>query len=703
MNEHDEQIDKALREHMNTVDIPEPNPAARRQAIAGAVAEFEGLQETDAERAGTSSQGWRAWLRPIVGNRTDKRAANVLSNPRVLFGGLSAACAGLIAIAVVTQYQPGGIVPGAGVRPAGSSGNPGEVPVLRESDPSSAEDADVVMSERLEARKEVGRIHSAEQMLENAGSPANVPGAMPAPPAQMGQGDEAGFLALAGDVKASVPVYSDEPVASPPYPADEGRDRFEAFEQNRVRRVAEDPVSTFSVDVDTASYSFVRRQLESGVLPQPDAVRVEELINYFDYAYPLPENRDVPFRPTVAVSDSPWADGRKLLHIGIKGYDLAAGARPRSNLVFLLDVSGSMNSPDKLPLVRQSMELLLSELRPEDTVAIAVYAGAAGTVLEPTPVREKQKIVAALNQLNAGGSTAGAQGLRLAYELAEANFDEDAVNRVILATDGDFNVGLTNDRELQGFVERKRDAGIFLSVLGFGQGNYQDQLMQTLAQNGNGVAAYIDTLSEARKVLVEEASSSLFPIAKDVKIQVEFNPATVAEYRLIGYETRHLNREDFNNDAVDAGDIGAGHTVTAIYEITPVGSTARQVEERRYAREPERPLGRRGITTNGEYAFLKIRYKLPAEDRSRLVEQPIRQGSDALGTLPEALRRELDFATSVAGFAQLLKGGRYTGDFGYDDVIVLAQANKGDDPYGYRTEFVQLARMAKTAAAMRAP
>ena len=474
-----------------------------------------------------------------------------------------------------------------------------------------------------------------------------------------------------------------------------GRDRFTEFEQNTVHRVTEQPVSTFSADVDTASYSFVRRMLTSGVLPQQDAVRAEEMVNYFDYDYPLPASRAEPFQPTVAVSDSPWAERRKLLHIGIKGFDLAPAEVPHSNLVFLLDVSGSMSSPDKLPLVKQSLELLLSSLHPEDTVAIAVYAGAAGTVLEPTPVKDKQKILNALRQLSAGGSTAGAQGIRLAYEIAASAFREDAVNRVILATDGDFNVGITNQRELLGFIERKRAEGVYLSVLGFGTGNYQDALMQTLAQNGNGVAAYIDTLGEAQKVLVDEATSTLFPIARDVKLQVEFNPATVAEYRLIGYETRHLNREDFNNDAVDAGDIGAGHTVTAIYEFTPVGSDAGMIESSRYAPAPETSGDKRG-----EYAFVKIRYKLPDQDASKLITQPV-SDADTLELGGAGPGGEAGFATAVAGFAQLLKGGKYTGDYSYDDVIKLALASRGDDPYGYRNELVQLVRKAKTAEAMK--
>jgi Ca-activated chloride channel family protein len=297
----------------------------------------------------------------------------------------------------------------------------------------------------------------------------------------------------------------------------------------------------------------------------------------------------------------------------------------------------------------------------------------------------------ALNQLQAGGSTAGGAGIKLAYQLARDSFDSNAVNRVILATDGDFNVGITDREELKGFVERQREEGIFLSVLGFGQGNYKDQMMQTLAQNGNGIAAYIDTLGEAQKVLVNEATSALFPIAKDVKIQMEFNPATVSEYRLLGYETRALNREDFSNDAVDAGDIGAGHSVTAIYEITPVGEPG-LIESGRYEELAETPK----TDKSGEYGFLRLRYKLPAEDKSKLIEQPVMSASEA----PALIRREAGFATAVAGFAQLLKGGKYTGSWDYDDALNLAQANKGDDEYGYRTEFVQLIRKAKTASAL---
>lgn len=466
-------------------------------------------------------------------------------------------------------------------------------------------------------------------------------------------------------------------------------DEFNHFDSNAVKQVSEEPVSTFSVDVDTAAYSFVRRQLRVGQLPEKDAVRLEEMVNYFDYQYPEPASKDQPFSSQITVVDSPWKAGNKLIQIGLKGYQLPREELPKSNLVFLLDVSGSMNQPDKLPLVKQSMGLLLSQLNPDDTVAIAVYAGAAGTVLEPTPAREKQTILQALDRLSAGGSTAGGEGIKLAYQLAAANFEEKAVNRVILATDGDFNVGLTDHQQLTDFIERERDKGIYLSVLGFGQGNYHDNLMQSLAQTGNGVAAYIDTLGEAQKVLVHQATSTLFTIAKDVKIQVEFNPATVKEYRLLGYETRLLAREDFNNDKVDAGDIGSGHTVTALYEITPVAE-AGLIDDLRYGTAKEKS----NTAQASEFGFVKLRYKKPEDSHSQLLEQPIAIEAENFSALAI---REANFAIAVAGFAELLRGGQYQGDWNLDDALALAQANKGDDPYGYRTEFVQLIRTAKLA------
>ncbi len=488
-----------------------------------------------------------------------------------------------------------------------------------------------------------------------------------------------------------------QPMPVPPVYQEENRDQFEKFVVNPFKQVTTDPVSTFSSDVDTASYSFVRKTLNNGRLPNANTVRVEEMVNYFDYNYPLPESRSEPFKPTVTVVDSPWAEGRKLMHIGIKGYQLAK-TELRSNIVFLLDVSGSMNQPDKLPLVKNSMKMLLDSLHRDDTVSIVVYAGSTGVVLEPTPVSQRSTILNAMNNLRAGGGTAGAAGIRLAYDMAEQNFDKRAVNRVIMATDGDFNVGITNREELKGYIEKKRDKGIFLSVLGFGQGNYNDHMMQTLAQNGNGIAAYIDNISEARKVLVEEATSSLFPIAKDVKFQVEFNPNAVAEYRLIGYETRALKREDFNNDKIDAGDMGAGHTVTAIYEFVPVGSSAVTMDPLRYGDQAQEKRVVKPVSN--EYAFLKIRYKLPTENTSKLITTPVTTDLQLreYSKLLEKSRTQNDamFSIAVAAFGQILKGGEYTGNFSYDDVITMAQNSKGEDIYGHRSEFIKLVRLAKT-------
>jgi Ca-activated chloride channel family protein len=474
---------------------------------------------------------------------------------------------------------------------------------------------------------------------------------------------------------------------------DIGRDKFETLISNPVKLVTEDPVSTFSADVDTASYAFVRRQLNHGVLPQKNAVRIEEMINYFDYDYSVPTDKTSPFHPTIAVYPTPWNPETRLLHIGIKGYDIVPDKKPVSNLVFLLDVSGSMNSHDKLPLLKNSFRMLVNTLDEEDTIAIVVYAGAAGTVLEPTKVKEKGKILAALDKLQAGGSTAGGEGIRKAYNLAEANFSKEGVNRVILATDGDFNVGIQNPEELKSFIERKRETGIFLSVLGFGQGNYNDALMQKLAQNGNGNAAYIDNLNEARKVFVDEACSTLFTIAKDVKFQIEFNPNLVAEYRLIGYETRMLKREDFNNDKVDAGDIGSGHSVTAIYEITPVDSKQKLIDDLRYNEKNDSEKVEKKSFGN-EYGFLKIRYKLPDSNKSQLITTPINMENEYAHT--DQVPADIIFAASVAGFGQLLRGGTYIGEFTYKDLINLAKAGTGKDTFGYRHEFLNLIRLAES-------
>lgn len=403
---------------------------------------------------------------------------------------------------------------------------------------------------------------------------------------------QAGTAAEKPVAMAPMPAPAVEMAQDSIAPQQPSGDRVQRFDTNPVKRVADDPVSTFSIDVDTASYAMVRRSLKDGALPDPDSVRVEEMINYFPYDWKGPQSRETPFNTTITVTPTPWNQNTKLMHIGIKGYDVVPAEKPRANLVFLIDVSGSMDEPDKLPLLKSAFHMLVGKLDPKDKVSIVTYAGNAGTVLEPTEVKDKAKIFDALNRLEAGGSTAGEAGIKEAYRLAKANFVKDGVNRVMLATDGDFNVGQSSDDELKTLIEDERKSGVFLSVFGFGVGNYNDQMMQVLAQNGNGTAAYIDTLAEAEKTLVQEATSTLFPIAKDVKIQVEFNPATVAEYRLIGYETRALKREDFNNDRIDAGEIGSGHTVTAIYEITPKNSPAVLTDDLRYAKPPEnRPIG----------------------------------------------------------------------------------------------------------------
>ena len=488
----------------------------------------------------------------------------------------------------------------------------------------------------------------------------------------------------------AAPMHYAPGIWPPPY-KDFGRDKFTNIAENVFKIVREAPVSTFSIDVDTASYSWVRASLNQNVLPQPAAVRTEEMVNYFHYDYAKPQSTAQPFTTNVAMFPSPWSPGRKLVRIGIKGYSVHKATRPRANLVFLVDTSGSMNAENRLPLVQKSLNMLLDELDERDTVAIVTYAGNAGTALEPTSVSHKERIRAVINQLGAGGSTAGAEGIRQAYELAKANYDPKGVNRVILATDGDFNVGITDQNELKGYIERERGKGVFLSVLGFGMGNYNDALMQTLAQNGNGIAAYIDTAAEARKTLVEEASSTLFPIAKDVKIQVEFNPAAVAEYRLIGYETRALNRDDFDNDKVDAGDVGSGQTVTALYEIVPVGGP-RTMNDLRYA-TPAAMAGR-----GNEIGFVKIRYKLPKSDTSRLITTPIDRRMEVRSF--EQAPRDARFATAVAGFAELLRGGRYIGSLSYDDVLRIANGSRGPDEFGYRSEFVELVRAAKSAQTM---
>ncbi|TIP76092.1 MAG: DUF3520 domain-containing protein [Mesorhizobium sp.] len=478
-------------------------------------------------------------------------------------------------------------------------------------------------------------------------------------------------------------------------PQEQNRDRVEDFKSNPVRAALEDPVSTFSIDVDTASYSFVRRSLREGVVPQADTVRVEEMINYFPYDWKGPNAASTPFNSTVSVMPAPWNEHTKLMHVAIKGFDVKPAEQPKANLVFLIDVSGSMNEQDKLPLLQSAFRLLVNKLRPDDTVSIVTYAGDAGTVLEPTKVSEKDKILNAIDTLTPGGSTAGEAGIKEAYRLAQKSFVKDGVNRVMLATDGDFNVGQTDDDDLKRLIEKERKTGVFLSVFGFGRGNLNDQMMQTIAQNGNGTAAYIDTLAEAEKVLVEDASSTLFTIAKDVKIQVEFNPQRISEYRLIGYETRALNREDFNNDRVDAGEIGSGHSVTAIYEITPKGG-GEQIDPLRYG---QAAVNNGGVANADEYAFVKIRYKLPNEDASKLITTPVTSANE-MARFDQA-STDQRFSIAVAAFGQKLRDEDATAKLGYDKIVEIATAARGADPFGYRSEFLSLVRLASALGGNR--
>ncbi len=486
----------------------------------------------------------------------------------------------------------------------------------------------------------------------------------------------------------------DVPITISGFVAQPERDteRYPDATPNPVKQVAAEPVSTFSIDVDTAAYANVRRFLKAGDLPPSDAVRVEELVNYFDYGYAPPPKGGDPFAAHAAIVPSPWSNERQVLHIGLQGYDIPAAEQPPLNLVFLVDTSGSMWSEDRLPLAKKALDLLIGQLGPRDRVAMVAYAGSAGAVLAPTGGDQKLKMRCALEALRSGGSTAGGAGLSLAYALAEQNFDKGAVNRVILLTDGDFNVGVTSEEKLEDFVARKRKTGVYLSVYGFGRGNYNDTMMQTLSQAGNGVAAYIDTLDEARKLLRDDFSGSLFPIADDVKVQVEFNPALVSEYRLIGYETRMLAREDFNNDQVDAGEVGSGASVTALYEITPVGASA-SVDPLRYGEAAERPAPRPG--PNAEYAYVKVRYKAPGGETSKLMSRPVTQKDVSdLADAPESTR----WALAVAAFGQKLRGDPWVSkDYGWDEVERLAQGARGVDEFGLRAEFVGLVRAAKDA------
>lgn len=453
---------------------------------------------------------------------------------------------------------------------------------------------------------------------------------------------------------------------------------YDLISENRFFEVSKEPLSTFSIDVDAASYSNLRRYIKNGIAPPKDAVRIEEMVNYFDYDYPQPTGEH-PFEIITEIGDCPWASEHRLLHIGLQGKEIPMEDLPASNLVFLIDVSGSMDAANKLPLLQASFKLLTDQLREKDRVAIVVYAGAAGLVLEPTSGANKQKIKEAIDQLKAGGSTAGGEGIELAYKTAREHFIKGGNNRVILATDGDFNIGASSDADMARLIEEERESGVFLTVLGYGMGNYKDNKMQQLADKGNGNHAYIDDISEAKKVLVSEFGGTVFTIAKDVKIQIEFNPGKVQAYRLIGYENRVLNHEDFNDDKKDAGELGSGHTVTALYEIIPLGvksAFVAEVDDLKYQKVET-------ISNNKELATVKFRYKQPDGAQSQKIEQTI---LDKNGQQSENFL----WSAAVAAFGMLLRDSEFKGAAKYEQAIQLAKASKGKDEQGYRREMIDM-------------
>lgn len=647
--------------------VPEPGDEAKARGLDAALRAYDEAGKNSASPQG-SGVGARLTAGTIRFWREIMRK-KLIANP-ALAGLVALPVAGIVTWQLLDEYRPA---------------SPQE-PAAVENDAPQRQAAETGVSQPA---KEEAAGQASDQATQDMA--AEIAAAPPPPSERAGPSRMALTRQKVAEPRAlTMPSAAPQVIAPEPYPVPaENRDRVEAFDSNPVRAVQESPVSTFSIDVDTASYAFLRRSLKEGVVPDPDSVRVEEMINYFPYDWAGPESAEVPFNSTVTVMPTPWNENTQLMHVAIKGYEIEHAQKPRSNLVFLIDTSGSMEEPDKLPLLKNSFRMLVDRLNPEDTVSIVTYAGSAGTVLEPTKASDKAAILSALDRLEVGGSTAGEAGIREAYRLAESSFVEGGVNRVMLATDGDFNVGQVSDDELTTLIENKRESGVFLSVLGFGRGNLNDQMMQAIAQNGNGAAAYIDTLAEAEKVLVEEASSTLFPIAGDVKIQVEFNPQRIAEYRLIGYETRALNREDFNNDRVDAGEIGSGHSVTAIYEIKPVGSPARMVDDLRYGQPSDSTASAAG---DGEYAFVRIRYKEPGEDTSKLIEKPVTE-ADVISSF-DAASNDARFSVAVAAFGQKLRDTDAVAGFGYDRIQKIASAARGADPFGYRAEFLSLVRLA---------
>lgn len=652
--------------------VPKPRASAKAAALAAARAAYE---EAEAKKNATSTQGSNRGRRHMSIKEILKGLS--IMDIRIPLGTTAVA---LLLLPLGYQLYSTTAMTSVPAPPRPQIATPAVEPLPAAPREEVAELA--VQQAPADAAADSDALAAPEPMMESEGAPnmRMVAPPMAAPPPSpitpSLSAVQAEAYAPTGSAYLPQGTLSKQVSGIAPQPSG---DQFTSFDEQRLKVAAEEPVSTFSIDVDTASYSYARRMLEDGYVPEPDAVRIEELINYFPYDYPAAPSAEVPFQPTLKVFPTPWNDKTRILSIGIRGFEPPAEAIAPSNLVFLIDTSGSMDEADKLPLLKRSFALLLDQLSEKDTVSIVAYAGSAGVVLEPTKASEKAKILSALDELGAGGSTAGADGIELAYRLAEEG-KTSGTNRVILATDGDFNVGIDDPDALKQFITKKRQSGISLSVLGFGRGNLDDATMQALAQNGNGNASYISNFAEAKKVLVEEVGGTLHTIAQDVKIQVEFNPALVSEYRLIGYETRHLEREDFNNDAVDAGDIGAGHTVTALYEITPVG--AGQVDPLRY--------GSSDTVTGGsdEIAFLKMRYKLPGESASQLIEQPV---------TPEVTYDDIalaghdaEFATAVAAFGQKLKGSVYGTDMTWAEIEALAKAGRGEDEGGYRAEFIRL-------------
>jgi len=629
-----------LREALR--DIPQANSAARQTALDAAMVAFDShrsqarvaaVRSTAAPRKTGVWQGVRQMISTLVSRPALATTASV-----------AALCLGLVA--VLPLMPEDSLSPGLA---------PKSLPEpLREAAPATPVQRDQPVSELTAAQPPLADAAGPVQPLAGRSAAPSIVAAAPA---------EA--------------FRSETP--APPLPETEA---FANAPSAGPIATAEQPVSTFAADVDTASYAIVRSSLLAGALPPRDAVRIEEMVNYFPYAYPAPGQDGPPFLADVDVIETPWNAETKLVRIGVQGRLPALADRPPLNLVLLVDTSGSMQDANKLPLLKQGLRLMLGQLRPEDRVAIVAYAGSAGEVLPPTAASDRESILSALDRLDAGGPTAGTEGIKLAYQVAEGMAETGRIGRVLLATDGDFNLGIFDPERLEEMIAAKRDSGVYLSVLGFGRGNLDDATMQALAQSGNGTAAYIDTAQEARKVLVDQLSGVLFPIADDLKLQVEWNPATVGEWRLIGYETRALTRADFGNDKVDAGELGAGHSVTALYEVTPPDSPALRNETLRYGQPtPDGPAD--------ELGFLRLRWKEPGAAESTQIQLPI---PEATGSGTEDTR----FAAAIAGFGQLLTGGTYLGNWDWEQAIELAERNRGSDPFGYRAEAVTLLRLAQS-------